>query len=302
MMVYILLGNQKGICMEDLKRNIALRIILFIVICLTATYLIGIAGLKNVGLDHPLHKISMVIPGITVIGLYIFKFKKPIFRNSDLGLNLEGFKYWIIAPIGITMLSLTCYGISFIINPELLKSKEDIIHSLTKSGFYWGNIGLGLTAISFINATSGNLVSIPIYLGEELGWRAFMQAQLLKILNPQMAFLLGGVIWGSWHLLLIFQSPVYPDNSILSIMMIIIICIPLGIIFQYLYVRSNSIFVAALAHGALNRSIMTSSYFLSDVKPETLYYGPTGLIGILVFGTAAFLLYKRIDWQNISYN
>jgi len=244
----------------------------------------------------------MLIPGITVLGLYILIFKRPIIKNSDLGLSICGIKYWIIAPIGLVILNSIIYGVSFLVNPDLIESKKNIVQFLTNSGFYWGNIWIGIALISVVNAFLGSLVNIPMYLGQELGWRAFMIPRLLKVLKPQMAFLVGGILWAIWHYLLHLQVSTFTGSSILDFFGMVIICIPLGIIFQYVYFRSKSIFAAAITHGALSESFVSSSFLLADKNLDMLYFTTTGLIGILIFWAVALILYKNMDWQNIDNN
>jgi len=280
-----------------MKNKIIKQIVWFLSICLPITYAIGIYIWNKEGLSNPINRINMYIPALTIIGLYFFKFKKPIFKNSDLGFSLTGFKYWIIAPIFITLISFISYGISILINPNLIGSADEIVSSLRESGFYWGNISTGLVAIILINAFIGSLINIPMFLGEELGWRAFLQPRLLLIFKPKMAFVLGGTIWGLWHLIMVFQGLNYPDDPVLGIFLMILFCIPLGIIIQYFYYKSKSIFVAALMHGALNKSAMSVTFILSDVKMNSIIYGPTGLIGILIFWIVAIILFSKIKWE-----
>ena len=47
-----------------------------------------------------------------------------------------------------------------------------------------------------VNITVGVLVSLVAYLGEELGWRAFMYPILIDKLGTKKGLLTGGIIWG----------------------------------------------------------------------------------------------------------
>ncbi len=253
-------------------------------------------GTRGIG-DYFLYDLSLYIPALSVVVLYVFRLRKPIFKSKELGLSLKGWKYWILAPLYITSMCLLSYGISIFLNPGLLKGRDEIISGLTENGFYFGDIGLGLTAIALINAFLGALVSIPLYLGQELGWRAFLLPQLLKIFKPFPAFILGGLLWGLWSFL--FMEPLFSDSfhPLIGCFLTILFCIPLGVLFQYFYFKSQSIFLAALAHGALYKSIDTASLFLSQEEMSAQAFGLFGISGLAFFGAMALFIFNKINWQ-----
>jgi membrane protease YdiL (CAAX protease family) len=275
------------------------ELIWYVSITLCLTYSLGLYVWDKGGLGNQISRIAMYIPALTVIGLYIFKFKKPIFKSGDLGINFKGLKYWFIAPIVLTGLSLASYGISYLLNPDMFETVENIIAGLENKGFYWGDsIALGFLAIVLLNGIIGSIFNIPMFIGEELGWRAFMVPRLLKLFSPPKAFFIGATVWGLWHAIMIFEGLNYPNiHPILGVLLMILLCIPLGIIIQYYYVKSKSIFVAALAHAALNKSAMSMSFMLSSESYDTTLYGPTGIIGIIILSITAFILYRKVDWK-----
>jgi membrane protease YdiL (CAAX protease family) len=274
------------------------QIIIFTLITLFSTYIMGYFVWKQGGLGSTLSLFQMYIPALVVLLLYKFYIKKPIFKKGDLGLNFKGLKYWIIVPLLITLLSLLTYGISYFFNPEMFDSKANIISGLETKGLYFESITLGMIIIVFLNGIIGSILNIPMFIGEELGWRGFLTPRLIKIFNPSKAFLISAIIWALWHAVMIIQGLNYPSvHPALGILFMIIICVPLGIINQYFYFKSKSIIVAALAHAALNKSVMTASFLLNGESYDTVLYGPTGIVGLLVFGITATLLYAKIDWK-----
>lgn len=76
----------------------------------------------------------------------------------------------------------------------------------------------------------------------------------------------------------------------------ILLMIPIGVIFQYFYLVSKSIFVPALAHGALNWTATTYLMFVFDSeKIDTMLHDPTGITGLIVwriFGIWFFIKFK----------
>lgn len=253
------------------------------------------------GLDSAISQLQMYIPAFVVLILYWVYLKKPVFRTGDLGLNLHGLKYWLIGPAFMSALSILSYAISYLLNPDMFEARDSIVSGLESKGLYFGNMFLGLTAVLLINGIVGAILNIPMFLGEELGWRGFLTPRLFHICKPMVAFLISGFFWGIWHAGMIMMGLNYPSvNPILGVCYMIALCIPLGIITQYFYFKSRSIIVAALTHAALNKSAMTASFVLKDQGYDTTLYGPTGLVGIAVFSLTAAVLYFRIDWRKAN--
>lgn len=137
------------------------------------------------------------------------------------------------------------------------------------------------------------ILNFPIFLGEELGWRGYLTPRLLKMFTPAKAFILSGFIWGIWHLFGIILGHNYPGYPVTGIFMMILMCIPMGIIFQYYYLKSGSIFIPMLAHGAVNWTASTAmSFFVNHDSFNPLLLGPTGLIGVVVFWIVGFIYYR----------
>jgi uncharacterized protein len=263
------------------------------------TYGLGVIAYFKGGLDHfPLMTISMYVPALMVLLLYLFKFKKPVFKNNDIGLRFSGFKFWIIAPFLLFILVAISYFIPYIFKNNFFLSTELILEETQKTGVGVGNWLFNLIIIFGINTLIAPLINILMFLGEEIGWRAFLVPRLLRLFNPKISFIIGGSIWGIWHGAAILMGFNYPNHPFIGIIMMMILCIPIGIILQYLYFKSKSIFVAAIAHGAMN---WTSGNFimfvLSDKNYNTFIFGPTGIIGIVIFCISAYFIFNRIDWQ-----
>lgn len=283
--------------MREKSKNL---LVWYLTICFTATYILNLGFWTKSGLDHSFGILILYLPGLTVLVLYLFKLRKSNFKCGDLGLSLKGFKYWILAPLSITALCFLSYGISIILNPGILKSKEEIILTLNESGFYFGHISLDLLAIALINALLGSLVGIPFYLGQELGWRAFLQPLLLKTIKPIPAFLSGGFVWGFWSFVYSGQDFTAAASPLIEGLLTILFCIPVGVLIQYFYFKSQSIFVAALAHAAFFKSIDTASQILIDTQMNSPLYGPMGIPGIAIFWALALILLIKINWQTTN--
>ncbi|MCD4693398.1 MAG: CPBP family intramembrane metalloprotease [Calditrichales bacterium] len=269
----------------------------FLLFTFILTYGLGIIAYIKGGLDKfPLSQYSMYIPALVIILLYLFVFKKPLLKGNDIGLRFKGWKYWLIAPLTIFGITSLTFLLSYFIAPELLSDNESIIKSANKFADL-GNWKLSISIIFLLNVLVAPILNIFMFLGEEIGWRGFMTSRLLKIYSPTKTFLIAGFIWGVWHVFGIIMGLNYPGHPIIGNIMMILLMIPISIIFQYFYFVSKSIFVPALAHGALNWSSYTYLTFIfNSDKFDTLIYGPTGIIGLIVwwvFGVYFFMKFKK---------
>lgn len=131
---------------------------------------------------------------------------------------------------------------------------------------------LGSTILGFMN--------VPFALGEEVGWRGFMEKNVHFPKIKKYIFI--GAIWGIWHTPLILIGFNYSEHNILGILMMMIVCITLSFYFSQALHRTHSLLVPTIMHGLIN----ASSFFLILELGNPLL-GPR--IGI-VFVTALWVM------------
>ena len=145
---------------------------------------------------------------------------------------------------------------------------------------------LGMLAVvipaGFVNA-------LPA-LGEEIGWRGYLLNEL-RDWPPLPADVLIGVVWGLWHAPLILLGYNYPTAPVLGAFVLMpSMCVLLSIWIGWLRRRSNSTWIAALAHGASNASAtLALAMHRHDAAPDTVHATITGWSGWLL--PAAFALW-----------
>lgn len=91
-------------------------------------------------------------------------------------------------------------------------------------------------------------------LGEELGWRGYLQIELNKRFSLLKSSLIVGGIWGVWHLPLWFVSGFQGTNLLLYILFFMIGLIAFSVIIGYIYSRGGNLLYAILLHQMLNFS------------------------------------------------
>lgn len=107
-----------------------------------------------------------------------------------------------------------------------------------------------------------NLAAVPVnfflvytpFLGEEYGWRAFLQPLLQKRFGPRRGVVLLGVLWGVWHLPLnvFFYSP---DTWLQSLVNQIVLCVCLAVFFGYAQHKTRTVWVPVVLHYLNNNLI-----------------------------------------------
>jgi len=112
-----------------------------------------------------------------------------------------------------------------------------------------------ISAVSAI--TYAPLINAVAALGEEIGWRGFLYPQLKGKFGRRKGWLLGGVIWGAWHWPVIWligyeYGTEYVGFPVTGMLLFCVCTIALGILGDWLYQRSGSIWVPSLFHGAFN--------------------------------------------------
>ncbi len=150
------------------------------------------------------------------------------------------------------------------------------------------------------------LINTFVALGEEIGWRGFLYPQLKAKFGRQKGWLLGGVIWGAWHWPLIWligyeygaaagNSAGYVGFPVVGMLLFCVITAGWGILHDWLYEKSGSIWVPSIFHGAINAAAtLPLTVCLADTgSARLLGPAPMGLLAGLPFLTVATLLFLR---------
>ena len=130
-----------------------------------------------------------------------------------------------------------------------------------------------LVIVPFINGLFG--------FGEELGWRGYLLPKLM-VLGKLKAYLLLGIVWGLWHLPLIFIGFTYPGQPILGTLAFIALTITFGIYINELTLSQRSSILAGWVHGVFN-SQKLGIWALIFPTTNPLIGGFAGIVGIMVW-------------------
>lgn len=130
-------------------------------------------------------------------------------------------------------------------------------------------VGQGLIAGLTINALAA--------LGEELGWRGLLLAELSPLGFWKLSGITG-VIWGIWHAPVILQGHNFPDAPIAGVLVMTVATVAVSPVYTYLTLRAESVLAATFFHGSFNGLGALSLVYLTGAG--NLLLSPVGVAGI----------------------
>ena len=253
-------------------------------------------------------------------------------------IKVWGYEKWLSSPFGVivtlTMFSPMCANI---LTRLITKEGFDDL----KVGFNFpGNkrfyalayllpFAFGLIAALIINVTHGDFTfemlreSSPYELftafmsvcvtplfyysfccfGEEFGWRGYLNVKLKALTGKAGAVIIGGIIWGLWHSVLVFNGYNFgSEHPFLGVMLMCVSCIFINAVMMYLTERTGTVLPAVVLHTALDMGIMAFVITLtaSGITEQTgkkMTELQSGILQLIIpeviFGTVFLVLLLR---------
>jgi len=139
-----------------------------------------------------------------------------------------------------------------------------------------------------------SVVTGLVTLGEEIGWRGYLQKKLLEKNSVFKSICFLGLIWGFWHLPIVLSGYNYPEHPFIGGF----IWMPLTLVFgsfllAWLTINGKSIWPAVFAHGGVN-SIMSIL--------DSMEFGENNLIAnfliVGIWSIVALISYKLINKED----
>lgn len=183
---------------------------------------------------------------------------KPKLKGNILVILFSWFAPWVLTFIGVFIYFA-------IFRDQLDLSGESMIASLGEQGETFAKAlesqGITYPMYVVINTFAAMLytpfLNMFAAVGEEVGWRGFMYPMLKEKYGTAKGNILGGIIWGIWHWPLIGligyeYGTEYFGYPITGMLMFVLFTIPLGILCDWVYVKSKCIWIPSILHGSIN--------------------------------------------------
>ena len=151
--------------------------------------------------------------------------------------------------------------------------------------------------------TYAPLINMLAAVGEEAGWRGFLYPQLKARFGKGKGWLIGGVIWSVWHWPLIWligyeYGTDYVGFPVVGMLIFCVFATAAGILCDWLYEKSGSIWFPSIFHGAINAVAALPATLCIARTGSAILLGPApiGLLaGLPLAACAAALLFKAVQ-------
>lgn len=145
-------------------------------------------------------------------------------------------------------------------------------------------------------ATLGTVIGVTSAAGEEIGWRGYMLARLLRAGVPSPVFV-SGLIWALWHVPLIVTG-VYAagPHPLVSAALFVVMVVSLGLAIGALRLATGSVWPAIAMHAAWNAIIQGPFDRASTGPGATVWVGESGILVALVTVVCGIVVYRW--WGN----
>lgn len=173
----------------------------------------------------------------------------------------------------------------------LVTGADGLYHTPPERG--WGVLTpAGLAGRVALNAIVGVIVVSALALFEEVGWRGWLLPRLIDRMSNRRAVVITSVVWALWHVPYALSGIQHLDGVPVGWTAL---AVPPGIfgsglIIGWLWLRSESLWIAAIAHGALNNWGQYVFKFVAGAgqSSDLLVLG-SGSLALILTGTLLLL-------------
>jgi membrane protease YdiL (CAAX protease family) len=123
------------------------------------------------------------------------------------GYSKEGWK-----SLGLHRLGLNVWWITFGVTLPITVAASAVVWATPLASFTMPEDGLIDPILSF--SIAFGMFVVWFSLAEEIGMRGYLQPHLMS-LGRNRALLFVGLVWATWHMPLIFLTPIFPTGNLL---------------------------------------------------------------------------------------
>src|SRR5215212_9988869 len=162
------------------------------------------------------------------------------------GYTKEGWK-----SLGLHRLGLNVWWIAFGVTLLITVAASAVVWATPLASFAVPEDGLIDPILSFF--IEFGMFVVWFSLAEEIGMRGYLQPHLMS-LGRNRALLLVGLVWATWHMPLIFLTPLYhaAGNKLIVLPLFYGTVVAASFIFGYLRIYTGSVWPASIGHSAHN--------------------------------------------------
>ena len=264
--------------------------------------LIGLTGGHESALIR-LSYLSMFLPAIAVLFVTIAINEAPRVRWNSFPMRFLPVALFLIPGVLHTVMLPLMGRIDGGVHWQdwLTPEADGLYHVPASRG--WGTLTIqGLVAHIVLNAVVGLIVVSSLALFEEIGWRAWLLPRLVDRIGARRAVVATSIIWALWHVPFQLSGIQYVEGvSPLGLSLTLVPGImAAGLILGWLWLRTESIWLVAIAHGASNNWGQYAFKYMKDsgTPDRDMIVLGAGSLALLCVGV---LLLVRIRSRPESY-
>jgi membrane protease YdiL (CAAX protease family) len=231
--------------------------------------------------------LSMFLPAVSVLIVSVTMKEAPRIRWDRLPLRYLPLALFLIPgvlhAVMLPLMSIVNGPIQW--QDWLTLQADGLFHTPGSRG--WGTLTTqALIGRIAINAVAGLLIVSFLALFEEVGWRGWLLPRMKDRIGGRRAVVAVSLIWALWHIP--FQlSGIQHIDGVSPVRLAL--TLPLGtaaagLIIGWLWLRTKSIWLAAIAHGAMNNWGQYAFKYLKDSG------APSTDMAVLAAGSAALMV------------
>jgi uncharacterized protein len=191
------------------------------------------------------------------------------------GYSREGWKV-----LGLHRLGLSIWWIAFGLTLLITVAASAVIWATPLASFVVPEGGIVDSILNFLIQVV--ILMLTFSLLEEIGIRGYLLPKLLS-LGRTRALALSGLVFATWHMPLIFLTPVFPiGNELISVPLFYATVVAASFVYGYLRLYTGSVWPASLAHAVHNAAWDTLGAFTLTSYPVLVNKYLVGDFGVLI--------------------
>jgi membrane protease YdiL (CAAX protease family) len=198
-----------------------------------------------------------------------------------LAVTREGYSRKGWKSLGLHRLGLSVWWIAFGATLVITVAASAIVWATPLASFVVPEGGIIDPLIQFLIFVG--VFTLTFSLGEEIGMRGYLQPRLMT-LGRTRALLLVGLLWATWHQVLIFLTPVdFPTGNLLLFFPLFYgTIVAASFLFGYLRIYTGSVWPASIAHSVHNAAWPLLGGLTVTASPVLVNLYLVGDFGILI--------------------
>lgn len=250
----------------------------YILLVLGISWVFGFSSTIFFDFHNPIAKsiIMLIFAFIpATIALIINKKEKGTFKN------LKFFKPSVKNALWAFLIPIIYFGI--IISTQILFK--------VRSFPDWSIIGSPLKTILVI--ILGYPITALFIMGEEIGWRGYLQEKVIYGYGAVKGIFILGLIWGLWHMPIALQGYNFPNHPYLEAFITYpLVGMALSLIIAYLGFNKHSIFIGIIIHASNNHfgSIILA---VTETQKEFVHAMIFNIFYVIIIALFGFLWWKK---------